>query len=71
MVESWLVVEPQVNKIKKDITPPPKEFLRCFVCCGGAVKIGETEFASPTTFKSSLEFGIKNCRPIKIEESFD
>ena len=23
-----------------------KNFLRCFVCCGGAVEIGETEFAS-------------------------
>ena len=77
MVESWLVVEPHVNKIKKDITvvhhqfTPAKEFLRCFVCCGEAVEIGKTEFASSTIFKSSLEFGIKNCRPIKIEESFD
>ena len=26
MVESWLVLEPQVNNIKKDIAPPAKEF---------------------------------------------
>ena len=30
---------------QQDIVPA-KEFLRCFICCGGAVEIGETEFAS-------------------------
>ena len=29
-------------------TPPAKEFSQCFVCCGEAVEIGETEFASLT-----------------------
>ena len=38
----WIMVgccATQVNKILKN-------FLRCFVCCGEAVEIGETEFAS-------------------------
>ena len=33
---------PQVNKILHR----PKHFLLCFICCGGAVEIGETDFAS-------------------------
>ena len=56
MVESWLVVEPQVNKIKKDITVvhhQPKNFYGASFAVdhGEAVEIGETEFSSPTIFK--------------------
>ena len=43
MVESWLVVESQVNKT---LYRPNNYFSRCFVFCGGADEIGETEFAS-------------------------
>ena len=55
---------------QQDIAPA-KEFLPCFVCCGGAVEIGETEFTSRRFLRVRLEFGMKNSRPIEIEESFD
>ena len=69
MVESWLVVEPQVNKIKKDITVVHHQPNNFYGASFAVEKLSKLE--RPTIFKSSLEFGIKNCRPIKIEESFD
>ena len=47
MVESWLVVEAQVNKILYR----PKNFLRCFVFFRGADGIGECSSLHPDGFK--------------------
>ena len=52
LAESWIihVNNPWLNHgwswSHRSTLHQPKHFLRCFVCCGGAVEIGETEFAS-------------------------
>ena len=39
MAESWLVVEPEVNKALYQVLYRPEHLLQCFVTCGGADEI--------------------------------
>ena len=65
MVESWLAVEPQINKTLYR----PKNFLRCFVFCGaGGADESDRTSLHPYDFKSLV---LKNCQPIKVKESLD
>ena len=64
MVESWLVVEPQVNKTYVSA----KEV---FTVLRLLWSNWRDRVCIATNFKNSLEFGIKSSRPIKFEELFD